>query len=248
MKQKTKQLNAFTLAEVLITLGVIGVVAAVTMPTLIQQYKERETVAKVNQFYSMFSQAYQMAILEHGTFDQWGLKPWGDIQNDDGTYRANDDAIESSNKFFEIMSKYLKYVSYTPYTSETIRDANGVSIFHNAKWGVQLANGVAIRMVWITPDERCKQQNYCGDFYIVTDGGAMNELRDDGKVYPRNKNFNFILKKDKIVPQGLANDTFKSGCLTGTDYSRCTGWVIQNKNMDYLHCKDLDMNTKTKCK
>ena len=31
----------FTLAEVLITLGVLGVVAAVTMPTLIQKHKEQ---------------------------------------------------------------------------------------------------------------------------------------------------------------------------------------------------------------
>ena len=33
--------NAFTLAEVLITLGVIGVVAAVTMPTLVTNIQER---------------------------------------------------------------------------------------------------------------------------------------------------------------------------------------------------------------
>lgn len=33
--------NAFTLAEVLITLGIIGVVAAMTMPSLIQKQKER---------------------------------------------------------------------------------------------------------------------------------------------------------------------------------------------------------------
>ena len=41
MKQKIKQHNAFTLAEVLITLGVIGVVAAITMPTLVANIQER---------------------------------------------------------------------------------------------------------------------------------------------------------------------------------------------------------------
>ena len=35
---------AFTLAEVLITLGIIGVVAAMTIPSLIQSYKEKQTV------------------------------------------------------------------------------------------------------------------------------------------------------------------------------------------------------------
>ncbi|MFQ8625261.1 MAG: type II secretion system protein [Candidatus Gastranaerophilaceae bacterium] len=42
-----KGLRAFTLAEVLITLGIIGVVAAMTMPVLIQNHKEKETVAKL---------------------------------------------------------------------------------------------------------------------------------------------------------------------------------------------------------
>lgn len=35
MTKQSQKLNAFTLAEILITLGVIGVVAAVTMPTLV---------------------------------------------------------------------------------------------------------------------------------------------------------------------------------------------------------------------
>lgn len=33
-----KNIPAFTLAEVLITLGIIGVVTAITIPTLIQKY------------------------------------------------------------------------------------------------------------------------------------------------------------------------------------------------------------------
>ena len=37
---------AFTLAEVLITLGIIGVVAALTMPSLIQKHKKQETTAR----------------------------------------------------------------------------------------------------------------------------------------------------------------------------------------------------------
>ncbi len=41
MNKNLKQHNAFTLAEVLITLGVIGVVAAVTMPTLVTNIQEK---------------------------------------------------------------------------------------------------------------------------------------------------------------------------------------------------------------
>lgn len=39
--------NAFTLAEVLITLGIIGVAAAMTMPSLIAEHKEKSTIARL---------------------------------------------------------------------------------------------------------------------------------------------------------------------------------------------------------
>ena len=57
------------MAEVLITLGIIGIVAAMTMPTLIQKHKEQETVAKVKKFYSVISQAIMLPRVEPGDFD-----------------------------------------------------------------------------------------------------------------------------------------------------------------------------------
>ncbi len=41
----------------LITLGIIGVVAAMTIPSLINNYREKVTVAKVKETYSIFAQA-----------------------------------------------------------------------------------------------------------------------------------------------------------------------------------------------
>lgn len=48
---------AFTLAEVLITLGIIGVVAALTIPTLIANYKEKQFVTAWKKVYSDVSNA-----------------------------------------------------------------------------------------------------------------------------------------------------------------------------------------------
>jgi prepilin-type N-terminal cleavage/methylation domain-containing protein len=61
----------FTLSEVLITLGVIGIVAAMTLPTLIQNAKEKATVAKVRETYAILSQAYKHAVAEYGTPEGW---------------------------------------------------------------------------------------------------------------------------------------------------------------------------------
>ena len=56
---------AFTLAEVLITLGIIGVVAALTMPTLITKYQKKATAAKLKNAYSTLQNAVLMSSREH---------------------------------------------------------------------------------------------------------------------------------------------------------------------------------------
>ena len=59
----------FTLAEVLITLGIIGVVAALTMPTLLTKINEKIMVNKLKKFYSTMAQAIKLNEQENpGTF------------------------------------------------------------------------------------------------------------------------------------------------------------------------------------
>ena len=57
---------AFTLAEVLITLGIIGVVAAMTLPSLVANYKEKEVITKAKKDYSIITQAFRLAQAEEG--------------------------------------------------------------------------------------------------------------------------------------------------------------------------------------
>ena len=57
---------AFTLAEVLITLGIIGVVAAMTIPNLISSYQKKATVTKLQKAISILNQAYRLSYDENG--------------------------------------------------------------------------------------------------------------------------------------------------------------------------------------
>ena len=52
---------AFTLAEVLITLGIIGIVAAMTMPTLIVNHQKQVTISRLKKIYSVLSQQILLA-------------------------------------------------------------------------------------------------------------------------------------------------------------------------------------------
>ena len=44
---RLNKFNGFTLAEVLITLGIIGIVAAMTLPALVGKYKDKVLVTQV---------------------------------------------------------------------------------------------------------------------------------------------------------------------------------------------------------
>ena len=63
--------KGFTLAEVLITLGIIGVVAAMTMPALVGNYKKNVTVNRLKKFYTVMSQATNIAIAKNGPMESW---------------------------------------------------------------------------------------------------------------------------------------------------------------------------------
>ena len=59
--------HAFTLAEVLITLGIIGVVAAMTLPTLIQKHQKKVTVTKLKKAYTTLAQVIQKSYADNGS-------------------------------------------------------------------------------------------------------------------------------------------------------------------------------------
>lgn len=64
--EKLKLRQGFTLAEVLITLGVIGIVAALTIPTLIANYQKAQYIAGLKRAYSEFNQALLQMSADKG--------------------------------------------------------------------------------------------------------------------------------------------------------------------------------------
>ena len=76
----------FTLAEVLITLAIIGVVAAMTIPTLVNKYQDRVNETRYKKAVSMLSQAVQLSMAEIDSpgnmknTDLWNCKDKDDVQ------------------------------------------------------------------------------------------------------------------------------------------------------------------------
>lgn len=55
--------KAFTLAEVLITLGIIGIVAAMTLPALIGKYQKNQTLTQLKKAYTEISQPSPLVVI-----------------------------------------------------------------------------------------------------------------------------------------------------------------------------------------
>jgi prepilin-type N-terminal cleavage/methylation domain-containing protein len=67
-KVLTHNLKAFTLAEVLIALVIIGIVAAITVPTIVSNYQEKAKISKIKKIYSTLSNALTRVRADGGTY------------------------------------------------------------------------------------------------------------------------------------------------------------------------------------
>lgn len=119
---KIRRTFGFTLAEVLITLGIIGVVAAMTMPTLIQNQQKRSLEVATQKFYSMMSQAVKQYMADYGV-DDLRHTP---LASDNYEELDSSEAISSIRDF---MTKYLKVVK------ECDHDANDCFAPEYKEWG-----------------------------------------------------------------------------------------------------------------
>lgn len=242
--------KGFTLAEVLITLAIIGVVSAMIIPTLIQGQQEKATVTALKKTFSTLSSAYTQAEQENGKPDTWGMatgnSPTGDAPMLDKLkpyLKVDKDCTDGSSGCFQpsVMYKHLASVNGGWNIADNmqvpkLRLADGtliLAILDNANCGRHPGNSVAL-------------QDECG-WYVVDVNGYKkpNQLGKDV--------FMLYLTRFGIVPWGTALDTtaynFTSDCKnkdTAFGYG-CAAWVIYNENLDYLHCSGLDWNGPTKC-
>ena len=233
---------AFTLAEVLITLGIIGVVAALTMPSLIADHREKETVAKLKKVYSTLDNAYMLARNEHGETADWFT----------GT-----NVKENSEIFFNKLKPYLNIAKDCGFqggclTEGYVKTLDGRTYTANYNLSTQeyrfvLADGTQAMIYLSNPT--CNTAN-CGNGNIKVDIDGYKGRYTIGKDF-----FILRIEPQRIFPIGIKGDTsrtFETYCnKSGSSEANgigCSAWVIFNENMDYLHCNDLNWDTKTKCK
>jgi len=154
---------AFTLAEVLITLGIIGVVAAMTLPTLINNYRKQETIAKLKKVYSVLGQASLLAQAEYGETSGWVL--------DSGKSRA-----KSKNFSEKYLIPYLKVVKKcedysTSDCNYPIYKLNGqrysVNDFNNWTYRFYLADGTFLIVYSLYDSNEARHPKYASIIFDI---------------------------------------------------------------------------------
>ncbi len=227
----------FTLAEVLITLGIIGIVAAMTMPSLIQKHQEKVTVAKLKKVYSVLSQALLQACNEYGTPDSWELAKLGEPSVNAAPkikqfLKVADDCGVNDCENYSISVGHFYTLNGKLYDSEN----------YNNAYNLKLTDGTELSF-----RENIKDQIIC----ILTDINGQQGPNTIGKDI-----FNFaVYNNNKFEADGIGvdpSDTSSSysykACNPKQEGWNCAAWVIYNENMDYLRCADeLSWNGKHKC-
>ncbi|MBR1753796.1 prepilin-type N-terminal cleavage/methylation domain-containing protein, partial [bacterium] len=221
-------LRGFTLAEVLITLGIIGVVAALTIPTLMQKTNDKEIISSVKKMYSTLSNAIQLSTAENGTVDKWTFDPGVNAQ--------------SATEFWEYIKDYFKIAEdcgtegtgcytedgsiYTVGKGPNVKTNSYVT--QTGYYFVSLVDGSTF---WFrTNGESCNAsdgevQNVCAIvWYDVNGKKSPNRLGKDI--------FLFHILKDKVLPNT------RDDCKQGDNGWGCASYVIKNENLNYL--KDIN--------
>ena len=118
---------AFTLAEVLITLGVIGIVAAMTMPSLIANYQKKVWVNQLKKSVSVLEQGFQKMLADDGVDDLADTNVWSYLDTTVVSPTAgvagecylyyDYNSVPSCTLFFNQWKKYFNIIdiSQTPY-------------------------------------------------------------------------------------------------------------------------------------
>ena len=227
---------AFTLAETLIVMGIIGVVAALTIPNLNSSTADKEKVAKLQKIYSNLNDAFGRAEAVYGPFAEWP---------------------DDVSVFFDRLGDFFKMTKKNESYPVTQKYLNGTADRFLAFPGYYyvLPDGAVI--IGESSADEATGDDHTMDILIDLDGVNKGPGIYGKDLFVFNA---YSLENRGIRPYGeedtnsnltnLKNDCFKLGVT-------CSSWVIKNGNMDYLKAdrtgkcpngKTLDITTNITCK
>ena len=233
--------KAFTLAEVLITLTIIGVIAAITIPNLMRKYEDIQEISGLKNAYSIFSNAFKQLISNEGT-DLTGL---------DWPAKNSEEANANADYLLDKLAEYIKFDKLCHSTRSCMpvysaKNMNGtvyVANYYDRATAVAgkavLNNGMGITISIKNPNGY-NSSNNPGPYAMPYIGYILVDI--NGVKGPNRFAYDiFYLYFDK---DGLSTSSVQSNhytrCYMGNSNqgyapTACTKWILQKGNMDYKY-------------
>ena len=210
MSNKFKKAFAFTLAETLIVIGVIGIVSALTLPNLNSSTGDKERVAKVKKIYQNLNDAFGRAESVYGSYDEWFVN--------DGN-----DATKKTNRAGERITEFIKISKNCGQTAN--KGCFSGTDDSNDDYKFITVDGTSVGF-------RVKVDNDTGIFVDID--GPNKGSNANGK-----DRFFFVvdLENHTITPSNT-NLTFENlvkACYNGNS---AENWILKYDNADYLQFVD----------
>lgn len=197
--------KAFTLAEVLITLGIIGVVAALLIPSTVENLQKRVVLNQYKAFYRDFTNAVDM-FMQDNNISSFSETPLG-----------NAELSLDERKTYFINNFLKKYLSGSDGEFQTIREKYMTnSAIHNIKPDYITTKGVAVQF------DDSMWDSLFTVYFDVNGKKGPNKVGTD--------TFRFYFYPQKSVPQGAYQKVKDWDCSNCGDCCRpdlrpdASGW------------------------
>jgi len=219
MNKKKNQNNAFTLAEALITLLILGIIAALTIPGLTISMQKSEQVSGMKKAYSTLANATKKM----------------NFANDIAEYKR---FWDDENTFWNEISKQLNVMQFCNnnetgcFTKENIKSLNGndTGTYDGKNYTLRTTDGYCYQYTAGTVEadkygiEQSDAQKALGVFLVDVNGDAKPNTIGRDLYF-------FIYVEDKgIVPAGFFDD---SNCNKNNSGYSCAGKILKDGKMKY---------------
>lgn len=219
--------KGFTLAEVLITLVIIGIIAAMTIPSLINRTDEQETIVAVKKSFSGLSQAYKSLVANEGEIT---TLPLGSNNAEATEYFGN--AIAPYFSTIEVCGMEANKGCFAP-DIKVITGADAPLDYdgNTNYFKMRLSDGSSVLFsVYSAPLVKGTSAGLDSTY-----GWVMVDVNGDKGPNTMGKDiFSFWITKYGFVPFGTPFDSDHQLERCRTLGFSCAAWVVTKGNMDYL--------------
>ena len=252
--------NGFTIAEALITMAIVGVVAALTIPTFISDYRKQVYAKSLAVAVSNFETAMGAMMMKEGVSDLRETKAWIDM-HDSGIKKGSDES--NVKKFVTQIGKHL-IINNTILDSNEYYSPKGVysidnTFYHKGPNAIGLLSKNN-QVYWVLANKNSTYERKESE--ILALGGNMTaavaavvidingkskpnvygrdifffELGCEGRLYPAG-GIDSSVYNNLITTDVWSNPSSIFRCLDGNTYRPsygCTARLIENGyKMDY---------------